>query len=102
MTGVKAPSALPEPTPGRIESTVHHVLMDRLTDGQFDECDITLRELHVVEQSLVKNLAAIHHGRIKYPKAVPDDASRSTSESAGRAAEFCTLPARSDEVVRQA
>ena len=64
-----------DPTPGPIESTVHQVMMDRLTDGQFDECDITLRELHVVEQSLVKNLAAIHHGRVKYPKAMADEPS---------------------------
>jgi cyclic-di-AMP phosphodiesterase PgpH len=61
--------ALSEATPGRIESTVHQVVMDRLNDGQFDECDITLRELKLVEQSVVKSLCAIHHGRIKYPKS---------------------------------
>lgn len=60
--------ALSEPTPGRIETTVHQVVMERLNDGQFDECDITLRELNMVEQSVVKSLVAIHHGRIKYPK----------------------------------
>lgn len=61
--------ALNEPTPGRIESTVHHVVMDRLNDGQFDDCEINLRELSLVEQSIVRSLCAIHHGRIKYPKA---------------------------------
>lgn len=65
--------ALGEPTPGRIESTVHQVTMDRLIDGQFDDCEITLRELRLIEQSLVKSLAAVHHGRIKYPKAVSND-----------------------------
>lgn len=65
--------ALSEPTPGRIETTVHQVVMDRLNDGQFDDCDITLRELHAVEQSLVKSLCAIHHGRIKYPKGGRED-----------------------------
>jgi hypothetical protein len=64
--------SITEPTPGRIECTVHQVVMDRLNDGQFDECDITLRELRVVEQSLVKSLAAIHHSRVKYPKAVSE------------------------------
>ncbi len=62
--------ALPEATPGRVESSVHQVVMDRLNDGQFDDCDITLRELRQVEQSIVKSLCAIHHGRIKYPKAL--------------------------------
>jgi len=60
--------ALEEPTAGRIESTVHQVVMDRLSDGQFDDCDITLRELRLVELSIVKSLAAFHHGRVKYPK----------------------------------
>jgi len=59
--------AIAEPTPGRIESTVHQVVMARLTDGQFDQCDITLKDLRLVEQSIVKSLCAIHHGRIKYP-----------------------------------
>ena len=61
--------SLQDPTPGRIENKVHEILMARLMDGQFDECDITLRELARVEQSLVKSLRAIHHGRIAYPKS---------------------------------
>ncbi|MCG3138004.1 MAG: hypothetical protein HJJLKODD_01860 [Phycisphaerae bacterium] len=61
--------ALPEPTAGRIENVVHNVLMDRLQDGQFDECDITLRELHRIEESLVKSLCRFYHGRVAYPKS---------------------------------
>jgi len=61
--------ALQEPTAGRIETVVHNVLMERLKDGQFDECDITLKELHQVEESLVKSLCRFYHGRIAYPKA---------------------------------
>lgn len=71
--------ALVEVTPGRVESTVHHVIMDRLNDGQLDDCEITLRELHLVEQSIVKSLCAIHHGRIKYPKG-----ERQTSSAAAK------------------
>jgi cyclic-di-AMP phosphodiesterase PgpH len=91
--------ALAEPTPGRIESTVHQVMMDRLTDGQFDECDITLRELHLVEQSLVKSLGAIHHGRIKYPKAAVDEVAAAAGGNGGEAR---SLAVRSGEVARQA
>jgi hypothetical protein len=38
-------------------------------DGQFDECELTLRELSRIEASLSKSLAAHHHGRIAYPTA---------------------------------
>jgi len=68
-TAEGAVRALSEPTVGRIESVVHQMVMERLNDGQFDNCDITMRELNIVERSLVKSLCAVHHGRIKYPKA---------------------------------
>lgn len=60
--------ALQDPTPGRIESVVHEMTMSRLMDGQFDNCEITLKDLSRVEQSLVKSLRAIYHGRIAYPE----------------------------------
>lgn len=60
--------ALHEPTPSRIESVLHQVVTNRLNDGQFDDCDITLKELRRVEDSLVKSLCAIYHGRVAYPK----------------------------------
>ncbi len=61
--------ALQDPTPGRIESVAHDIMMAKLMDGQFDDCDITLKQLSGVEKSLVKSLCAIHHGRIAYPKS---------------------------------
>ena len=60
--------ALAEPTPGRIETVVHEVVMERLMDGQLDNTDLTLKELFRIEQSLVRSLRAIHHGRIAYPE----------------------------------
>jgi putative nucleotidyltransferase with HDIG domain len=62
-----ASRALTEPTPARIASLVHDLAMKRLLDGQFDECGLTLEELGIVEQSLVKSLTAVYHGRVKYP-----------------------------------
>ena len=44
--------------------------MKRLLDGQFDECGLTLREVRRVEESLVKSLTAVYHGRVKYPEQV--------------------------------
>ena len=46
---------------------VHELAMKRLLDGQFDECDLTLKEIHIIEDSLVKSLTAVYHGRVKYP-----------------------------------
>lgn len=58
---------LVDPGPKRIDNLVHEISMKRLLDGQFDECGLTLRELHTVEESLSKSLTAVYHGRVKYP-----------------------------------
>ncbi|MHC4622769.1 MAG: HD family phosphohydrolase [Planctomycetota bacterium] len=66
--------SLSEATPTRIEAVVHNMAMKRLQDGQFDECDLSLRELSHIEASMSKTLAAHYHGRVAYPKPpdVPD------------------------------
>jgi putative nucleotidyltransferase with HDIG domain len=67
-----AARSMTELTPTKIEVIVHNMAMKRLQDGQFDECDLTLRELSRIEKSISKTLAAHHHGRVAYPKS-PDE-----------------------------
>ena len=62
-----ATRAMQEPTPSRIENLVHNMAMKRLQDGQFDECDLTMRQLQLIEASLTKSLCAMYHARIAYP-----------------------------------
>lgn len=64
-----ATRAMKDWTPARIETLVHDLAMKRLLDGQFDECDLTIRELELVERAMVKTLLGIYHGRIAYPPA---------------------------------
>jgi len=62
-----AARTLDDPTSVRIEQLVHTIANQRLMDSQFDECNITLQDLHKIENSLIKTLCAIHHSRVKYP-----------------------------------
>ncbi|MBN1912323.1 MAG: HDIG domain-containing protein [Pirellulales bacterium] len=62
-----ASRTLVEPTPARIESLVREISKRRLQDGQFDESGLTLRELRTIEDSMIKSVTAIYHGRVKYP-----------------------------------
>ncbi|HUS48128.1 MAG TPA: HDIG domain-containing protein [Phycisphaerae bacterium] len=59
--------SMAEPTPGRIENQVHAMVTRRLMDGQLDECDLKLSEVHEIEDSLVRSLCGVHHSRIAYP-----------------------------------
>ena len=61
-----ASRSLVDPAPARLESLVRDLAMSRLLDGQFDDCGLTLQELHIVEESLVKSLTAVYHGRVRY------------------------------------
>ena len=73
--------AMDEPTAGRVEVAVHSLIMKRLLDGQFGECDLTLRDLSVIEETLVRTLAGIHHGRVAYPKDAEDETGTEQAEA---------------------
>jgi putative nucleotidyltransferase with HDIG domain len=62
-----ATRAMGEPTPSRIETLVRTLSRKRLEDRQFDECPLSFKELRTVEDSIIKSLSAIYHGRIAYP-----------------------------------
>ena len=64
-----ATRAMTEPTAARIETLVHELMMRRMLDGQFEDSDLTMRDLDRIERSLSKTLLSIYHGRIAYPAA---------------------------------
>ena len=61
-----ATKALPDPNPVRVQALVKRIIAGKLEDGQLDECDLTLRELALVEQAFVKTLLGMHHTRPTY------------------------------------
>jgi hypothetical protein len=70
-----ASRCLDEPTASRVETLVHTLAMKRLTDGQFDDCDLTMRDLERIERTMIKTVLAIYHGRIAYePEPAPSAA----------------------------
>lgn len=80
-----ATRAMREPTAGSIENLVHELAMKRLLDGQFDESDLTMRDLEMVERSLIKSLQGIYHGRLAYPSSTKPPATTAPMLSAGGA-----------------
>ncbi|GAB4311300.1 MAG: HDIG domain-containing protein [Candidatus Sumerlaeia bacterium] len=62
--------AKPTVTEDEITKVVHDTIVDKFNDGQFDECDMTLRDLHQISQSFTKTLVSRFHKRVVYPKLV--------------------------------
>lgn len=60
--------SMQHPTPEKIEEVVLRIMNDRIQDHQFNECDITLKELHTVKCSLCESLNGVFHSRIEYPE----------------------------------
>ncbi len=67
--------------PDDIRNMVHTAIIDKLLDGQFDECDITISEWKVVEDSLVASLASMYHHRVKYPDDPDKDKRKAAIEA---------------------
>ncbi len=51
-----------------VYKTVRKIVDQRLDLGQFDECEITLKELEIITNTTVNCLTGIYHKRIEYPK----------------------------------
>jgi putative nucleotidyltransferase with HDIG domain len=64
-----ASRTLANPTPARIQGLVQNLINKVFSDGQLDNCDLTLRDLHKIATSFNKILNAIHHHRIEYPES---------------------------------
>jgi hypothetical protein len=62
-----ASRSLVDPTPARIQGTVQKVINNVFSDGQLDECELTLKDLHEIAKSFNKTLSGIFHQRIEYP-----------------------------------
>lgn len=59
---------LDDPTPKRIESHVQEIIEKIFIDGQLDECELTLKDLHAIQKSFIAILIGIFHHRIEYPE----------------------------------
>jgi putative nucleotidyltransferase with HDIG domain len=62
-----ASRTLIEPTPAKIRAMIQTIVDDCLRDGQFDDCDLTMRDLAIIVETLERTVSNIYHHRIDYP-----------------------------------
>lgn len=66
-----ASRTLVDPAPARIQGLVQKIIQNAFSDGQLDQCDLTLKDLTLISSSFVKILNGIFHHRIEYPETPP-------------------------------
>lgn len=60
--------AMDNPTNEKIREFVSNLITGRILDGQLDDSGLTLKEIRIIEKSLINGLCSTFHSRIKYPK----------------------------------
>jgi len=58
---------LTDPTPARIASLVDRIINHIFLEGQLDECELTLKDIHEIKKRFTYILTGIFHKRIDYP-----------------------------------
>ncbi|MDA8138057.1 MAG: HDIG domain-containing protein [Desulfobacteraceae bacterium] len=71
-----ASRSLENPTPARIQGLVQHLINKVFSDGQLDNCELTLKDLHSIAKSFNKILNGIHHHRIEYAESPAKEISK--------------------------
>lgn len=59
--------SIQEPTPLKIQGMVHDIINKRFLDQQFHDCELTLKDLQIIEDSISRTLLSLYHHRIEYP-----------------------------------
>ncbi|HEN21358.1 MAG TPA: HDIG domain-containing protein, partial [Desulfobacteraceae bacterium] len=75
-----ASRTLVDPTGARIQGMVQKMINNIFSEGQLDECELTLKDLNEIAKSFNKTLSGIFHQRIEYP----EQASKSVLTRKGR------------------
>ncbi|MBI2774326.1 MAG: HDIG domain-containing protein [Chloroflexi bacterium] len=60
--------SLQEKTPESIRAMIDRMVDERIADGQLDDCDLTLRDIHRIKDAFAELLLGVYHERIPYPE----------------------------------
>ncbi|MFH1146096.1 MAG: HDIG domain-containing metalloprotein [Pseudomonadota bacterium] len=64
-----ASRTLNDPTPARLQGMVQKIINGIFADGQLNDCELTLRDMHQIAKSFTRILTGIFHHRIEYPES---------------------------------
>jgi hypothetical protein len=62
--------SLKTPSNEEIEAIIDKIIKERLNDGQFSDCPITLKDLKIIATTFNRILRGMQHNRIKYHQAI--------------------------------
>jgi putative nucleotidyltransferase with HDIG domain len=66
-TAEAAVRAMTDHTPDKVEELIRRLIREKLDDGQFDDCSLTIRDLNTIVSTFASVISGIFHERVKYP-----------------------------------
>jgi membrane-associated HD superfamily phosphohydrolase len=71
---------LPDTSLAKIQGMTQTIVNRIFADGQLDECELTLKDLHAITKSFNRVLNGIFHQRVQYPDPVAPDKGETGNE----------------------
>ncbi len=56
-----------KPTAEEVDKLITNIINDRIAKHQFDNCDITLKDLNIIKNTIINVYGGHVHSRVKYP-----------------------------------
>jgi putative nucleotidyltransferase with HDIG domain len=75
--------SIAKPTPKRVEDIIADTIRNKIEDGQFDECELTMHEIHEVGEAIREALIGFLGPRIEYPDAPSETGKAGKPKPAG-------------------
>lgn len=60
--------SLKDRSAANVQALVNSLIEERINLDQFDNCDITMRQLSIISHTIAQSLSGVYHSRIEYPK----------------------------------
>lgn len=71
----------------KAEQIVDGIVSQRFESGQFSDCDITMKQLNIIKDTIITTYIGIEHKRVKYPDQKMGNGNAFSSEGKDAAAE---------------
>ncbi len=83
--------ALKAPTVNQIEERIDKIIRQRIEDGQFDNCPLTFKDIHLIKETFIRVLRGIQHNRIEYQQNIIRDLGRKAAVAQSPATDAAKL-----------
>lgn len=80
--------SLKSPSNEEIEEIINKIIKERLNDGQFSDCPLTLKDLKVIATTFNRILRGMQHNRIKYQQSLVNELDKEKAQSAFMDSDF--------------